>query len=74
MEHGRRHFWSRFDLVSTQKDLQVSDYNASMPLDLKKTAAGIDRGILPYHLRSHLGDDYIKRTGRPGFENIRSTP
>jgi hypothetical protein len=53
--------WSRFDLVSTQKDLQVTDYNASMPLDLR--AGRWSTRILPFHLSSHLGDDYIKRTG-----------
>lgn len=53
--------WSRFDLISTQKDLQVSDYNASLPLDFKYGRWA--SRILPYHLSSHLGDDYIKRTG-----------
>ena len=54
--------WSRFDLVSVQKDLQVTDYNASMPLDFHYADRWSTR-ILPFHVSSHLGDDYIKRTG-----------
>jgi len=53
--------WSRFDLVSEQKDLQVTDYNASMPVDFH--VGRWSTRILPFHLSSHLGDDYIKRTG-----------
>jgi len=53
--------WSRFDLISTEKDLQVTDYNASMPLDFQYGRWATR--ILPYHMSSHLGDDYIKRTG-----------
>jgi hypothetical protein len=53
--------FSRFDLVSDTKDLQVTDYNASMPLDIR--AGRWSTRLLPFHVSSHLGDDYIKRTG-----------
>ncbi len=52
---------ARFDLVSITKDLQVNDFNASMPIDLR--IGPWSTRLLPYHVSSHLGDDYIKRTG-----------
>lgn len=53
--------FARFDLVSEQKDLQVIDFTANMPLDLRVGKWAFR--LLPYHVSSHLGDDYIKRTG-----------
>ena len=53
--------FSRFELVSTQKDLEVTDYDASMPLDFRYDRRSTR--VMPFHVSSHLGDDYIKRTG-----------
>ncbi len=53
--------FARFDLVSEQKDSQAIDYSANMPLDLRIGRWSFR--MLPYHQSSHLGDDYIKRTG-----------
>lgn len=53
--------FARFDLVSEQKDLQVIDFHANMPVDLRVGRWAFR--LLPYHVSSHLGDDYIKRTG-----------
>lgn len=53
--------FSRFELVTTQKGNEVLDYTANMPVDMR-----VGRWVLrmlPYHMSSHLGDDYIKRTG-----------
>jgi hypothetical protein len=53
--------FSRFDLVSEEKDNEVNDFSANMPVDLRigKWSAR----VMPYHISSHLGDDFIKRTG-----------
>ncbi len=54
-------FFARFDLVAVEKDLQVLDFTASMPFDLRVGKWCIR--LLPYHQSSHLGDDYLERTG-----------
>ncbi|HVO33358.1 MAG TPA: DUF1207 domain-containing protein, partial [Elusimicrobiota bacterium] len=51
----------RFDLVDETKDNEVDDFDASMPIDVR--VGRWSTRILPYHVSSHLGDDYIKRTG-----------
>jgi hypothetical protein len=53
--------FARFDLVSDQKDSQVIDYTANMPFDLRVKKWSLR--VMPYHISSHLGDDFIKRTG-----------
>ena len=53
--------FARFDLVSVQKDFQVIDFFANMPIDIRVGQWSLR--LLPYHVSSHLGDDYIKRTG-----------
>jgi hypothetical protein len=53
--------FSRFDLVSMQKDNEVLDYSANMPIDVR--IGKWSTRFLPYHISSHLGDDFIKRTG-----------
>jgi hypothetical protein len=52
--------FSRFDLVTQQKDNEVIDYYGEMPVDLRIGKWSLR--ALPYHVSSHLGDDYIKRT------------
>src|SRR4029077_15726356 len=53
--------FSRFDLVSEQKDFEVIDFTANMPIDLR--IGRWSMRVMPYHISSHLGDDYIKRHG-----------
>jgi hypothetical protein len=53
--------FAKFDLVSVQKDLQVIDFTANMPIDLRVKKWSLR--VMPYHISSHLGDDYIKHTG-----------
>jgi hypothetical protein len=53
--------FSRFDLVAEEKDNEVNDFSANMPVDLR--IGKFSARVMPYHLSSHLGDDYIKRTG-----------
>src|SRR5262249_47298319 len=52
---------ARFDLVETQKDFQVADFLGAMPIDLRMRKWSFR--LFPHHISSHLGDDYIKRTG-----------
>lgn len=54
--------FSRFDLLKTTKDLQVSDYTANLPVELRWDRWS-SRLVL-YHISSHLGDDYILETGQ----------
>src|SRR6266446_10371770 len=53
--------FARFDLVSDQKDSQVIDYSANMPIDLRVKKWSMR--VMPYHISSHLGDDFIRRNG-----------
>jgi len=48
-------------LVSEQKDFQVIDFSANMPIDVRIRQWSMR--VMPYHISSHLGDDYIKRNG-----------
>jgi hypothetical protein len=54
--------FSRFNLVEDTKDLKVSDYSANMPVDLR--AGRWAMRLMPFHVSSHLGDDFIAATGR----------
>lgn len=66
--------FARFDLVAKEKDLQVLDFSANMPVDMRIGRWSLR--MLPYHQSSHLGDDYIKRTGTSGgkytFDSYRT--
>lgn len=53
--------FARFDLVADTKDLQVNDFYATLPVDIR--VRKWSTRILPYHISSHLGDDYVKNTG-----------
>ena len=53
--------FARFDLVSVDKENEVVDYTATMPVDIR--VGKWTTRLLPYHISSHLGDDYIKQTG-----------
>ncbi len=53
--------FARFDLASEQKESELIDYTANMPIDIRVRKWTMR--VMPYHISSHLGDDYIKRTG-----------
>jgi hypothetical protein len=53
--------FARFDLVAVEKTSEVIDYSVSMPVDVR-VGKWVTR-LMPYHISSHLGDDYIKQTG-----------
>jgi hypothetical protein len=65
--------FGRFELQTEQNGNEVIDYMASMPFDARFGKWSVR--FLPYHMSSHLGDDYIKQTGNTGlkysFENIK---
>lgn len=65
--------FGRFDLSSKTNDMESADFFANIPLDLRK---GKWSGrFMMYHTSSHLGDDFIKRTGRTiekhSWDNLR---
>jgi Protein of unknown function (DUF1207) len=53
--------FARFDLVDVEKTSEVIDYSVSMPVDVR--LGTWTTRLMPYHISSHLGDDYIKQTG-----------
>jgi len=55
--------FSRFNLLKPTKDLKVSDYSANMPVELRVNRQWSFR-VMPFHVSSHLGDDFIAETGR----------
>ena len=53
--------FARFDLVAVEKTSEVIDYYVTMPVDVR--IGKWSTRLMPYHVSSHLGDDYIKQTG-----------
>ncbi len=53
--------FARFDLVAVEKTSEVIDYYVNMPLDVR--IGKWSTRLMPYHVSSHLGDDFIKKTG-----------
>jgi hypothetical protein len=53
--------FGRFDLSSQSNELLVADYNANLPFDFRFTQWSFR--FMPYHTSSHLGDDYLNKTG-----------
>jgi hypothetical protein len=53
--------FGRFDLSSKTNDLESVDYYGNLPFDFR--AGRWSLRFMPYHTSSHLGDDYLKRTG-----------
>jgi hypothetical protein len=52
---------------SNKRDLQIIDFYGNIPLDAR---AGRWSGrVMLYHVSSHLGDDYIRTTGRTASKN-----
>jgi hypothetical protein len=65
--------FGRFDLAAKTNDMQSSDFFVSLPLDARRGAWSGRFAI--YHTSSHLGDDYIARTGQTtekrAWDNLR---
>ncbi len=57
--------FTRFD-VHTQYEMEASDWRFGLPFVHRD--GNLAWKIHLYHLSSHLGDDYIKRTGRTGSQ------
>lgn len=55
--------FGRFNIEARTNDLEVADFYANLPLDIRN-GRWSGRFML-YHTSSHLGDDYIVRTGVP---------
>ena len=53
--------FGRFDLSSKTDDLESVDYYGNLPFDFRDGPWSMR--FMPYHTSSHLGDDYLKRTG-----------
>jgi len=54
-------FFGRFDLSGTSNDMESADFYANLPLDLR--VGKWSSRLMLYHTSSHLGDDYLKKTG-----------
>jgi len=54
--------FGRFDLSVKTNDLETADYYGNLPFDYRDGAWSTR--FMVYHASSHLGDDFIKTTGR----------
>lgn len=57
--------YSRFKVSGAVNELQTIDFVGRLPLDFRRGSFS-GRAML-FHQSSHLGDDYIRRTGDEGF-------
>ena len=53
--------FGRFDLSRKTNDLVTADYYGNLPFDFRAGPWAVR--FMPYHTSSHLGDDYLERTG-----------
>jgi hypothetical protein len=67
--------YSRFLLGGGINEFQTVDFSAALPLTVRRDGVAF-KGAL-FHESSHLGDDYIRRTGDSGYrysdEGLRGT-
>lgn len=65
--------FGRFDLADTSNDMQTVDFFGNVPLDFRQ-GKWSGRFML-FHTSSHLGDDFVKTTGRViqkhSWDNLR---
>jgi hypothetical protein len=54
--------FGRFDLAGTNNEFQVVDYYGNLPFDWR--IGRWSTRVLVYHTSSHLGDDFMNRTGQ----------
>ncbi len=57
--------YSRFRVSGSVNELQTIDFVGELPLTLRRD--GFSGRAMLFHQSSHLGDDYIRRTGDLGF-------
>jgi hypothetical protein len=57
--------YSRFHVKGGVNEFETVDFVANLPLTMRRGDVSF-KGTL-FHESSHLGDDYIRRTGRTGF-------
>jgi hypothetical protein len=66
-------FFGRFKLAAAANDMQVADFYANLPFDFR-SGPWSGRFML-YHTSSHLGDDYLQKTGATStkhtWDNLR---
>jgi hypothetical protein len=56
---------SRFNLAGSVNEFQTVDFYGNLPLEIRRGDASAR--FMLFHQSSHLGDDYIRRTGITGF-------
>lgn len=57
--------YSRFTLSGGLNSFETVDFSANLPLAVRR--GGFSARAMIFHESSHLGDDYIRRTGDQGF-------
>lgn len=57
--------YSRFRLGGGVNEFETVDFLAGLPVTVRRGDVSFKAG--PFHQSSHLGDDYIRRTGDTGF-------
>lgn len=57
--------YSRFRLSGSVNEFQTIDFFANLPVEARRGAFALR--VTPFHESSHLGDDFIRRTGSTGF-------
>ncbi|MDE2492044.1 MAG: DUF1207 domain-containing protein [Elusimicrobia bacterium] len=57
--------YSRFKVAGGVNEFQTVDFFANLPVTVRRGGVAF-KGVL-FHESSHLGDDYIRRTGDTGF-------
>jgi hypothetical protein len=66
--------FGRFDLAAVANDMKTADFFANVPLDWRSHRWS-GRAMI-YHSSSHLGDDYLKTSGRTtqkhSWDNLRN--
>jgi hypothetical protein len=57
--------YSRFHLTGGVNEFETVDFLANLPVTVRRGDVSFKGGL--FHQSSHLGDDYIRRTGDSGF-------
>lgn len=57
--------YSRFRLSGSVNEFQTIDFFGDLPLEFRR--GRVSGQVMLFHESSHLGDDYIRRTGSTGF-------
>lgn len=57
--------YSRFELAGSVNEFETVDFFANLPIEIRR--GRFSSRVMLFHESSHLGDDYIRRTGDAGF-------